>query len=78
MCDLIDKQLRIVRDSHAGETVVSVSLALIEMTILTRQSYIVLSGGLGSSPYIQDRIKAKYERGVGLLQVLVAMEPYVS
>ena len=47
-----------------------------------KQSYLVLSGGLGSSPYVQSCIKARYQIGTsGLLpgtenlQVLVAFEP---
>lgn len=40
----------------------------------------MLSGGLGSSPYVQDRIKAKYEKrvvpGAEGVEVLVASEPY--
>lgn len=78
ICELIDSQLRIVRESHSGEIIVRADLSPIVMQYtLTLQSYLVLSGGLGSSPYIQDRIKAKYERGMGHIQVLVAAEPYV-
>lgn len=43
----------------------------------------MLSGGLSSSPYIQGRIKARYETGIAALgpsvdspKVLIAGEPY--
>jgi hypothetical protein len=69
ICDLIDKQLRLVSERHATEPI----------------SYLVLSGGLGSSPYVQSRIKARYETawgghspGVGELSVLLANEPQLT
>ncbi|KAK5119541.1 hypothetical protein LTR85_007369 [Meristemomyces frigidus] len=68
MCNLIDRQLRLVRERHPGETI----------------SYFVLSGGLGSSPYVQSRIRARYENagdalpGAEGLQVLVAGEPQLA
>ncbi|KAK5112470.1 hypothetical protein LTR62_004227 [Meristemomyces frigidus] len=42
MCVLINQQIRLLRERHPGETI----------------SYLVLSGGLGSSPYVQSRIRA--------------------
>ncbi|KAK4542172.1 hypothetical protein LTR36_007019 [Oleoguttula mirabilis] len=69
ICDLIDEQLRIVQQRHAGETV----------------SYLVLSGGLGSSPYVQKRIRDRYEKGAGRgfvnaqdIHVLLASEPQLA
>lgn len=63
---MIDDQLRIVRSSHAGESI----------------SYLVLSGGLGSSPYVQRKLRDRYERGAGCglvnaqdINVLLASEP---
>ena len=65
-CSLIDEQLRAMQLSHAGESV----------------AYLVLSGGLGSSPYVQKRVREHYERGAGTglansqnMVVLVASEP---
>ncbi|KAK5125632.1 hypothetical protein LTR85_011906 [Meristemomyces frigidus] len=52
ICDLIDQQLSAVQHSHAGETV----------------SYLVLSGGLGSSPYVQKKD----------ISVLLATEPQLA
>jgi len=66
---LVDEQLRIVHGTHAGETI----------------SYMILSGGLGSSPYVQKRMKERYERGAGRgfvnaqsMSVLVATEPQLA
>ncbi|KAK5175057.1 uncharacterized protein LTR77_000194 [Saxophila tyrrhenica] len=68
MCELIDKQLKTVKDNHPMESV----------------SYLILSGGLGSSPYVQSRIRARYE-GMGAaspgakgIRVLLANEPQLT
>ena len=47
ICKLIDEELRKLRTSHPNESV----------------NYLVLSGGLGSSPYLRQRLEARYERG---------------
>jgi hypothetical protein len=46
------------------------------------QSYLVLSGGLGSSPYVRKCLRARYEGGAGGffpnaqdMKILVAEEP---
>ncbi|KAK3117675.1 hypothetical protein LTR53_000703 [Teratosphaeriaceae sp. CCFEE 6253] len=70
MCTVIDRQLKLVRERHAGEVI----------------SYFVLSGGLGSSPYVQARIRARYEKDAGGgahpgsegFQILVASEPQLA
>lgn len=68
MCALIDKQLSIVRERHSTEAV----------------SYLVLSGGLGSSRYVQNSIRARYEKGPGRalaggeMQVLGSSEPQLA
>src|SRR5271154_484119 len=46
---LIDGELKNLQNTHARENV----------------SYLVLSGGLGSSPYVQRRIRRRYEEGAG-------------
>jgi hypothetical protein len=45
-----------------------------------KQSYLVLSGGLGSSKYVQDEIMTRYERqGMAtLVERKHPDEPYVS
>lgn len=55
-----------MQTSHAGEAV----------------NHLVLSGGLGSSPYVQKKIRDRYERGAGAgfvnaqnMSVLLASEP---
>ncbi len=68
MFDLIDRQLRVVAETHPGEVV----------------SFLVLSGGLGSSPYVRNSIKRRYERqGVGIpsaegMKVPLANEPQLT
>lgn len=68
MFGLIDQQLQIVQNTHSRESV----------------SYLVLSGGLGSSPYVQRRARARYERGEVPFQnckhmrVLLATEPQLA
>jgi len=68
MCTLIDKQLQIVRDRHSAEAV----------------SYLILSGGLGSSRYVQNSIRSRYEKGSGRalaggdMQVLGSSEPQLA
>lgn len=61
---LIDRQLQIVKERHPTEFVVGHE-AILALRLFhnanEKQSYLVLSGGLGSSPYIQSRIKAKYQ-----------------
>ncbi|KAK5734826.1 hypothetical protein LTR17_008596 [Elasticomyces elasticus] len=64
--DLLDDQLRAVQSSHPEELV----------------SYLVLSGGFGNSPYLQKRIRERYERGAGSgspnarnMTILLASDP---
>lgn len=84
MFNLIDSQIRVVAERHARETIVRlahVSIPLLKSLLTPLKSYLVLSGGLGSSQYIQDRIKSRYEKGlhsgVDPIKVLLAEEPYV-
>jgi hypothetical protein len=68
MFDLIDTQLRRLQEKHARENV----------------SYLILSGGLGSSPYVYKKLKARYEIGGGAapnapdLKILRADEPQLA
>ncbi|USW48993.1 hypothetical protein Slin15195_G023120 [Septoria linicola] len=69
MFGLIDQQLQIVQNSHPREQI----------------SYLILPGGLSSSPYVQKRARARYERGGDLrlqnaqdLRVLLAAEPQLA
>lgn len=69
MVALIDDQLRAVQTEHPGEEI----------------GYLILSGGLGSSPYVQTRLRDRYERGVGAgftnaakMSVLIAPEPQLA
>lgn len=84
MCNLIDEQLRRLQMSHARETIVSYRNRPSDGFYLTKvfQSYLVLSGGLGSSPYVRKCLKTRYESGTGGffpnaqdMKVLVAEEP---
>ncbi|KAK3672450.1 hypothetical protein LTR78_007757 [Recurvomyces mirabilis] len=67
--ELIDSRLRTLQTANPGEAV----------------KYLVLSGGLGSSPYVQKNIRDRYERGGGAgftntadLSVLLASEPQLA
>ncbi|KAH9836420.1 Hsp70 family chaperone [Teratosphaeria destructans] len=69
ICSLIDTQLQIVMNTHIGEKI----------------SYLVLSGGLGSSPYVRRKLQERYERTCGLqpynarnMTVLIASEPQLA
>lgn len=66
ICDLIDGELRKLISEHREEQV----------------SYIVLSGGLGSSPYVKQWVKKRYESGAfpnaTHLKVLTALEPQLA
>ena len=46
ICDLIDAQLDLIKTNQVCEAV----------------PYLILSGGLGSSPYVRGRLKDRYER----------------
>ncbi|KAK4982639.1 hypothetical protein LTR50_007651 [Elasticomyces elasticus] len=66
---LIDEQLRVVQSEHPSESV----------------NYLMLSGGLGSSPYLQERVRDRYERGAGAvfpnaqnMAILIAAEPQLA
>ncbi|KXT18312.1 hypothetical protein AC579_958 [Pseudocercospora musae] len=69
MFGLIDQQLQIVQNTHPREHI----------------SYLVLSGGFGSSPYVQRRARARYENGSEVpfrncqsMRVLLATEPQLA
>lgn len=66
ICDLIDSELRKLSIEHQHEQV----------------SYIVLSGGLGSSPYLRQWVCKRYESGAfpnaPRLKVLTALEPQLA
>jgi hypothetical protein len=49
ICELIDGELERLQITHANENV----------------TYLVLSGGLGSSAYLRQKLAARYERGGG-------------
>ena len=58
---------------------------MIRVCLTTSKSYLVLSGGLGSSPYVQERLQSHFRSGPGIdnvaargMEILVAEEPYDS
>jgi molecular chaperone DnaK (HSP70) len=64
---LIDDELRGLQQSHSGE----------------KLSYLVLSGGLGSSPYVRKELEARYERGSEFanaenIKILTAPKPQLA
>jgi hypothetical protein len=67
MQNLIDEQLGKVLETHPYEKLVSVLWRCVrrrEFSLIQRpQSYLVLSGGLGSSPYVRQKMKERYGAG---------------
>ncbi|RMY72945.1 hypothetical protein D0863_04178 [Hortaea werneckii] len=66
---LLDEQFRELHEEHPEE----------------QASYLVLSGGLGSSPYVRDRIRKRYEGGSNgefpnarSLSIILASEPQLA
>ncbi|KKZ68450.1 hypothetical protein EMCG_05909 [[Emmonsia] crescens] len=47
-----------------------------ELTPPEEVTHFVLSGGLGSSPYVQDRFKIQYGYGKAAKRILISEEPY--
>lgn len=81
---LIDKQLQHLEDRQPSEEVVSnFSLlftrrfAVSSRLTLQQQSHFVISGGLGSSRYVQEKIKERYEydQHGKRIQILVSTDP---
>ncbi|QIX01435.1 hypothetical protein AMS68_006952 [Peltaster fructicola] len=69
LCELIDHQLHIVQSKSPKENI----------------SFLVLSGGLSNSAYVQQRIRARYEKGAGVafrnaknMRFLIAGEPQLA
>ncbi|RHZ63243.1 Hsp70 family protein [Aspergillus thermomutatus] len=69
MFDLLDGQIRQMHDRFASE----------------RISYLILSGGFGSSPYVRKRLMERYSSGnrnghgsTGAMRVLMAEEPQLA
>jgi hypothetical protein len=66
--NLIDDELKKLQSTHARENV----------------DYLVLSGGLGSSPYVQKKLRTRYEMGAGNypnaanLRILKAPKPQLA
>jgi molecular chaperone DnaK (HSP70) len=63
---LVDSQIKQLQNTHARETI----------------NYLILSGGLGSSPYLKHRMRKRYEQDANTdlynardVKVLVAPEP---
>ena len=64
---LVDEQLDRVSQQYPNIQIVSVRKTYSPGNVLTRsrQSYIVLSGGLGSSAYVRERLRSYYITGPG-------------
>jgi hypothetical protein len=80
---LIDTQLQRMGNLHPNEQIVSErSTKTSTLTTPALQSYLVLSGGLGSSPYVRKRLQEYYEGGLGgtranasAMRILLSAEP---
>lgn len=81
---LIDAQLQNMQQKHPTQPVVSAKLKLCEaVTDRLRQAHLVLSGGLGHSPYVQQQLRSRYATGGGHqnarnIQVRVAPDPQLA
>ena len=83
--DGIDRQLRDLEAQHPAEHVVRDS-TFKNCRYLThlQQSYMVVSGGLGSSDHVVKRLRARYEtsppptQNAQQMRILTADEPYVT
>lgn len=86
---VIDDQLQKLEISHPWEKVVGTKRyfpwCIASTNSIGLKSYLVMSGGLGSSPYLKQRLRKRYELGVGggfpnaqELKILSAREPYVA
>jgi hypothetical protein len=82
LCQLLDKQLTRLQQKFPQEQVVSHFRIQEKYSITDRlQAHLVLSGGLGNSPYVQARLRERYSLGnapfpnARSLQVRVAPEP---
>ncbi|KAL2382635.1 hypothetical protein RJZ90_003140 [Blastomyces dermatitidis] len=89
MYALIEDQLGRVQKKHPEEKIVRIpsalkSLAMVHLSNMRcMKSYLVLSGGFGSSPYVKRRLLERYESenascSSGAMKVLIAEEPPVS
>ncbi|KAF2768854.1 hypothetical protein EJ03DRAFT_351864 [Teratosphaeria nubilosa] len=67
--DLMDERLRILEENHPAEQV----------------AYIILSGGLGSSPYLHEEMKKRYQMNYGFrsrntssVRIMGVLEPQLA
>lgn len=61
---LVDTRIDHVREHFPNEIIVSIVRNLtwiFRHPLTSQQSYLILSGGFGSSPYLRKRMKARYE-----------------
>ena len=75
--EMINEQLEKLRDIQPqGQVVCTSQISLLSRCRLTvsYQTHFVISGGLGSSQYVQDRIQEEYGLGRGP-QILISDEP---
>ena len=59
MFDLIDFQMKRMDTEASNERIVGAP-SLSGMLLLTTKTHLVLSGGLGSSQYVKDRLTQRY------------------
>lgn len=83
LLNLIDEQLDTVSQNEPGIQIVSLPKVYELVNILTtfRKSYLVLSGGLGSSAYLKKRFESYYttwpgsSRAVENMKIVKVVEP---
>ena len=76
---LIHGQIDSLEAKYADKNIVSVKVisAILMQSLMQSQSYIVLSGGLGSSAYLRTRLQSAFVSTESHpdLQILVSEEP---
>lgn len=84
MLSVIDEQLDRMHQYHPRIQIVEWPSTLYICPVLTsrQKSYLVLSGGLGSSPYVRQRLRSHYETGPGShkfnaqdIKIVIVAEP---
>lgn len=86
MLDLVDEQYEKMEQNHPGVGIVEYGAKHRSGSSLTfPKSYLVLSGGLGSSAYVKQRLESRFgvagdsmRHNAQKTTIIVVFEPYVG